>query len=47
MKIELGEIDMAILMKEELVESLRLNNAKYEMMEHHYEQKLEEIQDEV
>ncbi|KAG5177096.1 hypothetical protein JKP88DRAFT_249009 [Tribonema minus] len=45
--LEIGELERGIQMKEELLETLRQNQAKYEAMEQHYSRKLAEMDEEV
>ncbi len=45
--MELGELEKGILMKEELLVALRNNKIKFDAMEHHYKQKLGEMDVEV
>ncbi len=46
-RMELGELEKGILMKEELLVALRNNKIKFDAMEHHYKQKLGEMDVEV
>jgi hypothetical protein len=47
MAMELSDIEKGIRMKEELLVALRDNEARYAAMEHHYRQKLSEMDEEV